>query len=83
MQVQVHCLTGHEDTVASILTQSTDPQVSPLVNPQRIAKERMLNLTGVRESLIACCLPDALGTAFCRLQAKAAGAWTAGHHRVA
>ena len=29
-QVQVHCLTGHDDTVASILTQSTDPQVTSL-----------------------------------------------------
>ena len=28
LQVQVHCLTGHDDTVASILTQSTDPQVT-------------------------------------------------------
>lgn len=26
-QVQVHCLSGHDDTVASILTQATDPQV--------------------------------------------------------
>ena len=24
---QVHCLSGHEETVASILTQGTDPQV--------------------------------------------------------
>ena len=32
-QVQVHCLTGHDDTVASILTQSTDPQVTSLSYP--------------------------------------------------
>ena len=25
-RMQVHCLTGHDDTVCSILTQSTDPQ---------------------------------------------------------
>jgi hypothetical protein len=30
-QVQVHCLSGHDDTVASILTQATDPQVPPLL----------------------------------------------------
>ncbi len=31
----MHCLTGHDDTVASILTQSTDPQVtlSPGAHP--------------------------------------------------
>ena len=27
-KVQVHCLTGHENTVCSILTQPVDPQVS-------------------------------------------------------
>ena len=32
-KVQVHCLTGHDDTVCSILTQSTDPQVCPLSTP--------------------------------------------------
>ena len=26
-KVQAHCLSGHDDTVASILAQSTDPQV--------------------------------------------------------
>jgi len=28
-KVQVHCLTGHDDTVCSILSQGTDPQVTP------------------------------------------------------
>eukprot|EP00955_Chlamydomonas_euryale_P101057 365321-Chlamydomonas_euryale.AAC.24 len=28
-RVQVHCLSGHEQTVCSILTQPTDPQVRP------------------------------------------------------
>lgn len=26
-RMQVHCLTGHDDTVCSILSQGTDPQV--------------------------------------------------------
>ena len=26
-KVQIHCLTGHDDTVCSILSQPTDPQV--------------------------------------------------------
>ena len=29
-KVQVHCLTGHDDTVCSILSQPTDPQASSL-----------------------------------------------------
>lgn len=35
--LQVHCLSGHDETVASILTQGTDPQVGcsaiPLAPP--------------------------------------------------
>jgi hypothetical protein len=32
-KVQVHCLTGHDDTVCSILSQGTDPQVTPCPPP--------------------------------------------------
>lgn len=28
-KVQVHCLSGHEDSVSSIITNPTDPQVRP------------------------------------------------------
>ena len=34
LQVQVHCLTGHDDTVCSILSQGTDPQVFYWLSPQ-------------------------------------------------
>ena len=33
-KVQVHCLTGHDDTVCSILSQGTDPQVTLHTIPQ-------------------------------------------------
>lgn len=35
-KVQVHCLTGHDDTVCSILSQATDPQVCPPSLPQLV-----------------------------------------------
>lgn len=49
-KVQVHCLSGHDNTVCSILTEPTDPQVGGWVGGQRGRQ---------REGCGGCCWADA------------------------
>lgn len=43
-KAQVHCLTGHTNTIADVKTQAADPEVRTLIEPLRRRKLHSLPL---------------------------------------
>ena len=84
-QVQVHCLSGHDDTVASILTQATDPQVPPLLQHRRHALHSVTFIRGIPAAKPQC--KDEQGHTSATLagcpRPEGGACMAAGHHRLA